>query len=371
MKTVTIFGTRPEAIKMAPVVKALQESENIENKILVTAQHREMLDQVLRLFQLKPDFDLDIMKHKQSLTHIMAKALEGIEKVLTEVTPDLVLVHGDTSTTLAGALAAYYQKIPVGHVEAGLRTYDKYQPFPEELNRHLTGVIADLHFAPTGKAKNFLLNEGVDEGSIFVTGNTVIDALLYTANIDYTFEDPVLKEFDFDRGPVMLLTAHRRENWGQPLEDICYAVKELVENNSDLRVIYPVHLNPRVREVVFSILGGHNRILLIEPLDYLPFVHLMKSVDIVLTDSGGIQEEAPSLNKPVLVLRNVTERPEAVEAGTVKVVGTDREKIYNEVSCLLNNKDEYNKIALAKNPFGDGKAAGRIVKIIEDYFRKS
>ena len=363
VKVLSIFGTRPEAIKMAPLVKELEKDDRIDSFVCVTAQHREMLDQVLDIFQIKPDFDLDIMKDRQTITSITTRSLEGLEGVMEELNPDIVLVHGDTSTTFAGALAAFYNKVKVGHVEAGLRTYDKYSPYPEEMNRVLTGNIADIHFAPTNNNKNNLLKENIKDG-IFITGNTVIDALDYTVDKDYKFKDEVLKEIDFTSKKHILLTAHRRENLGEPLENICRAVRRLVEENEDINVIYPMHLNPRVRETAREILGDLDRVDLIAPLDVLDMHNLMERSFMIMTDSGGIQEEAPSLGKPVLVLRSETERPEAVEFSTVRLIGTEEEDIYKAGTLLIRDKEEYKKMETAVNPYGDGKASKRIVDFL-------
>ncbi|MFW5999286.1 MAG: non-hydrolyzing UDP-N-acetylglucosamine 2-epimerase [Halanaerobiaceae bacterium] len=359
-KVVILFGTRPEAIKMAPVVKQLEEVEDLETVVAVTAQHREMLDQVLELFNIEPDYDLNIMSGEQSLTDITVRVLEGLKPVFKTEKPDLVLVHGDTSTTFVGALASYYRRIKVGHVEAGLRTGDKYSPFPEEMNRHLTGVLADLNFAPTPLAGKNLRAENVAPENIFVTGNTVIDALLTAVDEDFKFEEPELRKIDFGKRKVVLLTAHRRENLGQPLENIFAAVREIAENRAEVEVVFPVHLNPAVRRVAWDILGEEDSVHLIEPLPYRPFANLMARSYLVLSDSGGIQEEAPGLGKPVLVLRDTTERPEAVTAGTVKKVGTDRERIVEFALKLLTRPEEYQRMASAVNPYGDGRAAGRI-----------
>ncbi|OLS02628.1 non-hydrolyzing UDP-N-acetylglucosamine 2-epimerase [Tissierella creatinophila] len=363
VKVLSIFGTRPEAIKMAPLVKELESNEKIESFVCVTAQHREMLDQVLEMFHIKPDFDLDIMKDRQTITSITTRSLEGLERVIEELNPDLVLVHGDTSTTFAGALAAFYHKVKVGHVEAGLRTYDKYSPYPEEMNRVLTGNIADLHFAPTTTNKENLLKENINK-DIFITGNTVIDALNYTVDKDYIFKDEYLKGLNFNEERYILLTAHRRENLGEPLEDICNAVKSLIEDNKDINVIYPMHLNPRVRETVRGILGNVKRVHLIEPLEVTDMHNLMDRCFMIMTDSGGIQEEAPALGKPVLVLRAETERPEAVSAGTVKLVGVKEKDIFREANILLKKHEEYEKMKHAINPYGDGLASKRIVNFI-------
>lgn len=367
-KVITIFGTRPEAIKMAPLIKELEKREEIESKVCVTAQHREMLDQVLKLFDIKPDFDLNIMKTKQSLTGITSRVLEGLEEVFKEEKPDMILVHGDTTTTFAGSLAAFYQQIKVGHVEAGLRTFNKYFPFPEEMNRKLTGSLADLHFAPTKGSKQNLLREGINETDIYITGNTVIDAMKHTVEKDYVFENDELNSIDFINKKVIMITAHRRENWGEGIENICTALNRIVEQNDDVELVYLVHLNPVVKDVVFERLGERDRIHLLSPLDTKETHNLMNKSFMVMTDSGGLQEEAPHLGKPVLVLRDVTERPEAVEAGTVKLVGTDVEKIVLEANELLNNSEAYSKMSKSINPYGDGKASKRIVDAILKYF---
>ena len=356
-----IFGTRPEAIKMAPLVKALENQDEIHTITTVTAQHREMLDQVLNLFNIKPAYDLNIMAPEQTLTQITVKVLQRIESIIKKEKPDLILVHGDTSTTFVSSLAAFYHQIPVGHVEAGLRTYNKYSPYPEEMNRKLTGCLADLHFAPTQTAKDALLKEGIKQESIVVTGNTVIDALLQTVNKDYVFKDETLKKLDFHNKKIILVTAHRRENLGERMQNIFLAIKEIVENNPDIEVVLPVHLNPVVQQAVHEVLAGVERVRLISPLEYEEFVNLMDRCYLVLTDSGGLQEEAPTLGKPVLVLRDTTERPEAVEAGTVKLVGTDRGRIVKETTTLITKQTEYQKMAEAINPYGDGKAAERII----------
>jgi len=370
-KIITIFGTRPEAIKMAPLVKELEKREGIESKICVTAQHREMLDQVLELFDIKPDFDLNIMKTKQSLTGITNRILEGLETIFKEEKPDMILVHGDTTTTFSSALAAYYQQIKVGHVEAGLRTFDKYFPFPEEMNRKLTGAIADLHFSPTKRAKNNLLREGIDEKSIYITGNTVIDAMLHTVQDNYIFENKELNEIDFKNKKVIMITAHRRENWGGGISNICEALNEIVDKNKDVELVYLVHLNPIVKDMVYEKLGGKERVHLLNPLDTKETHNLMNKCFMVMTDSGGLQEEAPHLGKPVLVLRDVTERPEAVEYGTVKLVGTNKEKMIDEANILINSKEAYEKMSKAVNPYGDGKASERICDAIMKYLNLS
>ena len=366
-KIITIFGTRPEAIKMAPLVKELERREEIESKVCVTAQHREMLDQVLELFDITPDFDLNIMKSKQTLTGITNRVLEGLEEVFDIEKPDMILVHGDTTTTFAGALAAFYKQIKVGHVEAGLRTFNKYFPFPEEMNRKLTGSLADLHFAPTKGSKNNLLREGVNENDIYITGNTVIDAMQHTVDEDYIFENDELNKIDFENKKIIMITAHRRENWGEGIENICEALNRIVEENKDVELVYLVHLNPVVKDVVFEKLGNKERVHLLSPLDTKETHNLMNRSFMVMTDSGGLQEEAPHLGKPVLVLRDVTERPEAVEAGTVKLVGTDVAKIVEEANELINNIDAYNKMSKSINPYGDGLASKRIVNAILKY----
>ncbi|HIV85983.1 MAG TPA: UDP-N-acetylglucosamine 2-epimerase (non-hydrolyzing) [Candidatus Monoglobus merdigallinarum] len=371
IRVMTIFGTRPEAIKMAPLVKELEKnSEYIDSVVCVTAQHREMLDQVLRIFDITPDYDLNIMHERQTLVNIATRALEGLDGIMKKDKPDLVLVHGDTSTTFAGSLAAYYNHIAVGHVEAGLRTYDKYFPFPEEINRRITGVIADMHFAPTVRNEQNLLSEGTKPENIYVTGNTVIDALKTTVRDDYVFSDDGLKSVDWNGKRVIVMTAHRRENLGEPLENICRAVLRLVNEFEDVEVVYPVHLNPAVRETVYSILGGNGRIKLIDPVNADELHNAIKRGFMVMTDSGGLQEEAPSLGKPVLVLRNETERPEAVDAGTVKIAGVDEDRIYSLAKELLVNAEEYKKMARAVNPYGDGHASERIVKAIIQNFSK-
>jgi UDP-N-acetylglucosamine 2-epimerase (non-hydrolysing) len=368
LKFITVFGTRPEAIKMAPLVKQLEQyPEEIECKVVVTAQHREMLDQVLDLFSIKPDYDLDIMQERQSLSGITGRVLAGLEPIFAREKPDLVFVHGDTTTTFAAGLAAFYQQIAVGHVEAGLRTYEKYAPFPEEINRCLTGVLTDFHFAPTARAKANLIKENIREERIYVTGNTVIDALFSIVQPDYKFQSPDLKDFSWGKNRLVLVEAHRRENLNQ-MNQICQGLKKLVEAIPDLELIFPVHLNPAVREPVNRILSGLERVHLIEPLDYLEFANLMNKADLIITDSGGIQEEAPALGKPVLVLRDVTERPEAVEAGTVALVGTEAENIFSLAKGLLNDENEYKKMATARNPFGDGLAAQRIVQAVRSYY---
>lgn len=365
IKVMTVFGTRPEAIKMAPIVLELQKHpDTIVPVVAVTAQHREMLDQVLNLFHIKPDHDLNIMAAGQTLFDITTRAMMGLDKVLTEEKPDIVLVHGDTTTTFAGALAAYYHQTAVGHVEAGLRTHNKYSPFPEEMNRRLTGCIADLNFAPTSTSEANLLAENVPPESIFVTGNTVIDALHHTVRDDFDFQENSLKDVDFANKRIILVTTHRRENLGEPMRHVYKALKQLTEEFDDVEVVFPVHKNPKVREVVNEELGGLAKVHLIDPLDYEPFANLMHRAYLILTDSGGVQEEAPALGKPVLVLRDTTERPEAVDAGTVKLIGTDRERVYEEAKKLLTDRAEYSRMAESVNPYGDGKAAARIIQAI-------
>ena len=375
MKVLTIFGTRPEAIKLAPVIKELEKNPEIVSRICVTAQHRQMLDQVLQLFEINPDFDLDLMREDQSLFDITASILQNLEEVLKEERPDIVLVHGDTTTAFVASLAAYYFKIKIGHVEAGLRTYDKYNPFPEEINRRLVDVLCDLWFAPTKNAKQNLLREGAPDDKIFVTGNTVIDALLWVTKhqASPTVQEGMKRQLydtfgvSLDKRRVILVTGHRRESFGEGFENICQGLKKIAEHNPDIQLIYPVHLNPSVRGPVFRILGDTTNVHLIEPLDYALFVFLMNRAYIILTDSGGIQEEAPSLGKPVLVMREKTERPEAIEAGTAKLIGTDCERIFTETQQLLDDQVEYEKMSMATNPFGDGNAAERIVQVLCRY----
>lgn len=369
LKVLTVVGTRPEAIKMAPLIQALAGDTRFESAICVTAQHRQMLDQVLQLFDLVPDFDLDIMKPGQHLSDITATILTAIGKVFESFKPDVVLVHGDTTTTLATSLAAYYHKIPVGHVEAGLRTGNLYSPWPEEANRKLTAALAELHFSPTEGSRANLIREGIDETKIHVTGNTVIDALLYVAkktHADSALQRKLAKEFGFlnPERKLILVTGHRRESFGGGFERICQALLKIVQDFDDVEIVYPVHLNPNVREPVNRLLAGVERIHLIEPVEYLPFVWLMSSAYLILTDSGGIQEEAPSLGKPVLVLRETTERPEAVNSGTVRLVGTNSERIVSEVSALLSDQSAYEKMTKAHNPYGDGNACERILNAL-------
>lgn len=367
IKVMTVFGTRPEAIKMAPLVRALEQNENTESIVCVTAQHREMLDQVLEIFDIKPDYDLNIMQPRQTLSTITEKSLHGLDEVLDQAKPDIVLVHGDTSTTFAGALAAFYHKIPVGHVEAGLRTYDKYSPFPEEMNRKLTGQIASLHFAPTPRNRDNLAREGITDG-VSVVGNTVVDAIHITVKLDFAFRDEQLKTLDFENNRVVLVTAHRRENYGEPMENICRAIAELSAAYPDVHFVYPVHLSPYVRETAEKFLGGNERIHLIHPLSVDEMHNLMARCYLIMTDSGGLQEEAPSLGKPVLVLRRETERPEAIEAGTVKLAGVEQENIVRLARELFDDADAYAAMAHAVNPYGDGKTSARIVQAIEHYF---
>lgn len=368
IKVMSIFGTRPEATKMAPLIKAMDKCDEIEQIVCVTAQHREMLDQVLEIFDLHPDYDLDIMTQRQTLTGITTKALIGLEDVMNQAKPDLVLVHGDTTTTFAGALAAFYGGIKLGHVEAGLRTYDKFQPFPEEMNRVLTGHMADLHFAPTKLAKEHLLKENISDDGIFITGNTAVDCLKHTIRDNFKFDLDELNNIDYKNKRVITMTAHRRENLGEPLENICKAVLRIVEDYEDVEVVYAVHFNPAVREVANKYLSNNTRIHLVDPLDITNMHNLMNLSYLVMTDSGGLQEEVPSMGKPVLVLRNVTERPEGVEAGTLKLAGVVEEDIYREAKELLDNKKSYDKMVAAKNPFGDGYAAERIVEAIRYHF---
>lgn len=368
IKVMTIFGTRPEAIKMAPLVLELQKyPERFESIVTVTAQHRQMLDQVLNIFGITPDYDLNIMKDRQTLVDVTIRGLEGLDKVMKEVKPDIVLVHGDTTTTFIASLAAFYNQIVVGHVEAGLRTWNKYSPFPEEMNRQLTGVMADLHFSPTTMSAENLRRENKKEESIFVTGNTAIDALTTTVKEEYHHE--VLDSLGDDR--LILLTAHRRENLGEPMRNMFRAVKRIVDEQKDVQVIYPVHLNPVVREIADEILGNDPRIRLIEPLDVIDFHNFASRAHLILTDSGGVQEEAPSLGVPVLVLRDTTERPEGIEAGTLKLAGVDEDTIYNLATELLTDDAAYEKMAKAVNPYGDGEASRRICDAISYYFKQS
>jgi len=371
IKVIVIFGTRPEAIKMAPLVKELEKNLRIQCIVCVTAQHREILDQVLDLFNIVPQYDLNIMKSKQSLTGITCSVLQGLEDIFESEKPNIVLVHGDTTTTFAAALAAFYRKIPVGHVEAGLRTHNKFFPYPEEINRKLTSSLADLHFAPTTTSKENLLNEGIEENSIFVTGNTVIDAMKFTIKDDYIFENCDLNKIDYKNKKVIMVTAHRRENWGVGIENICNALKIVAEENKDVEILYLVHPNPIVKDMVHSILKGVNGIHLMRPIDTNEIHNLMKKCYLVMTDSGGIQEEAPHLGKPVLVLRDVTERVEAEKAGTVRLVGTDVHEIVLNANKLIRNSDEYNNMSRSINPYGDGYASAKIVDALLNYFKEN
>ena len=367
IKVMSIFGTRPEAIKMAPLVKELEKRNEIESIVCVTAQHRQMLDQVLETFKIKPDYDLNIMKDGQTLGDITTRALTGIEGIIKEVKPDIVLVHGDTTTTFAGALAAFYNQVAIGHVEAGLRTNDKYSPFPEEMNRQMVDCMTDMYFAPTNISKANLLKENIEEEKIYVTGNTAIDAM--TTTVDDNYQHPEL-DWIKSNERMILLTAHRRENLGEPMRHIFKAIKRIVDEFEDVKVIYPIHLNPKVRSVANEVFKSCDRVKLIEPLEVFDFHNFQNKSYIILTDSGGIQEEAPSLGKPVLVLRDTTERPEGIEAGTLKLVGTDENVIYEETKKLLTDKEEYEKMSKASNPYGDGHASERIVDAIIEKFKK-
>ena len=371
IKVLTVFGTRPEGIKMSPVIKRLNDHDLIEHKACVTGQHREMLDQVMDIFKIKPDYDLNIFKGGQSLSEITTKSLIGLEKVIKEFKPDLLLVQGDTTTVFAGALAGFYNGVKIGHIEAGLRSGDLYSPFPEEANRKLTGIVTNFHFAPTETSRENLLNEGYDDSTIYITGNTSIDALLEVTSKEYKFENEFLNNLDYDNKKIILLTSHRRENLGKPMENIFTAMKEIVEKHSDVEVVFPVHLNPKVRDIANKILGENEKVHLIEPLDYLPFAHLQKKAYLIVTDSGGVQEEAPTLGKPVLVVRRETERPEGIEAGTAKLIGLEKDNIFKQVDLLLNDSDEYEKMSTAVNPYGDGHASQKIVEIIVDQFKKN
>ena len=366
IKVMTIFGTRPEAIKMAPLVKELNKHKQIKSIVCVTAQHREMLDQVLETFKIIPDYDLNIMKQGQTLSDVTVNALVGLEKVIKEVMPDIVLVHGDTTTTFVGALAAFYNQVSIGHVEAGLRTYDKYSPYPEEMNRQMVSRLADLHFSPTNVSANNLINEGIEKNKIIVTGNTAIDAMSTTINKNYNHP-----EFEWlGESKLILLTAHRRENLGEPMRNIFRGIKRAVDEIKDVKVIYPIHKNPKVREIANEIFGADDKIKLIEPLEVFDFHNFQNKAYIILTDSGGIQEEAPSLGKPVLVLRDTTERPEGIKAGTLKLVGTNEDTIYEEIKKLFENKNEYIKMSKASNPYGDGHASEKIVEGIIQWYNK-
>jgi len=370
IKVMTLFGTRPEAIKMAPLVKALEAEPEIESVVVVTAQHRQMLDQVLELFEITPKHDLNIMKAGQTLSEITSRVLLGVEEVLKYEKPDIVLVHGDTSTTFTGGLAAFYQQIPVGHVEAGLRSGNIYSPYPEEMNRVLTTRLAEIHFAATEGNVDNLLREGIDPQAIVKTGNTVIDALMSVIDASYTFEDNRLNKIDFESQKVILLTAHRRENLGEPMENIFGAVRRIVDDFQDVELIFPVHMNPAIRQIADKHLANHPRIHMIEPLEYEAFANLQSRCYLIMTDSGGIQEEAPALGKPVVVLRTETERPEAVDAGTVVIAGVDEENIYKVTSQLISDKSFYNKMAESTNPYGDGHACARIVDALKNWYAK-
>ncbi|WP_239732779.1 UDP-N-acetylglucosamine 2-epimerase (non-hydrolyzing) [Mammaliicoccus sp. P-M55] len=363
-KIMTIFGTRPEAIKMAPLVLELKNDPELQPIVVVTAQHREMLDSVLETFDITPDYDLNIMKQGQTLSEVTSRVLGGLESVIQEAKPDMILVHGDTTTTFAGSLAAFYNEVAIGHVEAGLRTWNKYSPFPEEMNRQMTGVLADLHFSPTDQSKHNLLQENKKEESIVVTGNTAIDALSTTVSDDY--ESDIINRHEGKR--IVLLTAHRRENIGKPMENIFKAVRQIVEEHEDVVVVYPMHKNPKVRNIANQILSDHERIELIEPLEVIDFHNFAANSHLILTDSGGVQEEAPSLGKPVLVLRDTTERPEGVEAGTLKLAGIEQDNVYKETKTLLTDQALYERMSIAQNPYGDGKASKRICENIKYYF---
>lgn len=364
MKVMTVFGTRPEAIKMAPIVKQLDLHNEIENLVCVTAQHREMLDQVLNLFEIEPDYDLNIFKKGQSLTDITIGALKGLEDVIKKEKPDVVLVQGDTTTVFAGALAAFYQGVKIGHVEAGLRSGNIYSPYPEEANRRLAGIVSNFHFVPTERNRQNLLSEGYKDENIYITGNTVIDALQYSVKEDYIFNNSLLNKVEYSKKRVILLTSHRRENIGKPMKNIFKAIKDITNLYDDVEVIFPVHLNPKVREIADGILGGNPNIHLIEPLDYEPFTNLMSKSYLVVTDSGGLQEEAPTLGKPVLVVREETERPEGIQSGTARLVGTSYENIFKNLDSLLMDKSLYDSMAKSINPYGDGRAAEKIVEIL-------
>lgn len=364
IRVMTVFGTRPEAIKMAPVIAELKTRSEIETIVCVTAQHREMLDQVLEVFDIVPDYDLNIMKKKQSLSEITSRVLLGLEEVIRAVMPDIILVHGDTSTTYAGALAAFYNHVKIGHVEAGLRTYDKLSPFPEEANRQMVSILADIHFAPTLKSKENLLNEGIDERNIIVTGNTAIDSLKSTIKENY--ENNI---FNFnENNKLLLLTSHRRENLGKPMVNIFKAINRVTKEYSNVEIVFPIHKNPEIRKIADDVFANNNKVHIIEPLEVVDFHNIMNKAYLILTDSGGIQEEAPSLGKPVLVLRDTTERPEGVSAGTLKLVGTDENKIHDTIIELLEDNGKYKQMSMAKNPYGDGKASKRIVDSIIKYF---
>lgn len=369
IKVMTVFGTRPEGIKMAPIIKEMKKRKEIDSITCITAQHRDMLDQVLKLFKIEPDYDLNIFKKGQSLTEITTRALQGLEDVIKKESPDVLLVQGDTTTVFSGALAAFYQGVKIGHVEAGLRSFNILSPYPEEANRRLTGIMANFHFAPTEKNRDNLIRENYDKKNIFITGNTVIDALKYTVKEDYKFENTLLNNLDYENKKIILLTSHRRENIGRPMENIFQAIDDITKHHIDVEVVFPIHLNPKVRNIAKKILGENKRVHLIEPLDYEPFTNLISKVYLVITDSGGLQEEAPALAKPVLVVRRETERPEGINAGTAKLVGTEYEDIYENLDLLLSNKEEYISMAKAVNPYGDGFAAKKIVDIIVESFK--
>lgn len=368
IKVLSIFGTRPEAIKMAPLVKELERREEIKSIVCVTAQHRQMLDQVIETFELKPDYDLDIMKQGQTLADITTRVLYGLEDIIKKEKPDIVLVHGDTTTTFAGALAAFYNQVDIGHVEAGLRTNDKYSPYPEEMNRQMVDCMTDMYFAPTNLSKQNLLDENIEETKIYVTGNTAIDAMATTVKEDYTHKE---LEWIKDNERLILVTAHRRENLGEPMRHIFKAIRKIVDEFSDVKVLYPIHLNPKVRDVAHEVFDGCDRVKLIEPLEVFDFHNFINKCYMIMSDSGGVQEEAPSLGKPVLVLRDTTERPEGIEAGTLKLVGTNEDNIYKEAKILLTDMKEYEKMSKASNPYGDGHASERIADaIVKKYINK-
>lgn len=365
-KIMVVFGTRPEAIKMIPIIKQIEKEKDLKLTVCTTGQHKDMLNQVLKKFNIVPDYNLDIMKKAQTITYITTVIINKIDEIIKKEKPNIILVHGDTTTSLATAIAAYYNKVKIGHVEAGLRTHNKYSPYPEEMNRVLISDLADIHFAPTQANKNSLLIEGIDEKNIFITGNTVIDAMQLTINKDYKFEEEKLNKIDFNKNKkYILLTAHRRENLGEPIRNICKAIKILAEKRNDVEVIFPVHYNPKVREVVFKYLGNNKKVHLLDPINVFDMHNLMSKVYLVMTDSGGLQEEAPAIGKPVLVLRENTERPEAIKNGVAKIVGANTENIMKEVEILLDNDKEYNKMAKSVNPYGDGHASERIVEIIK------
>ena len=370
MKIMTVFGTRPEGVKMAPIIKAIDKRGDIDQVVCITAQHREMLDQVINLFEIKPDYDLDIFKPGQTLTDITTNALKGLEDVIKKEKPDILLVQGDTTTVFAGALAAFYQKVRIGHVEAGLRSGNLYSPYPEEANRKLTGIVTDFHFAPTVANRENLLKEGYPQEKIFITGNTVIDALKYAVKENYIFQDDRLNNIDFENKRLVLLTSHRRENLGKPMENIFNAVRDAIDLFEDVLVVFPVHLNPKVREIANLAFKNNPKVLLTEPLDYEPFTNIMAKAYLAVTDSGGLQEEAPALGKPVLVVREETERPEGITAGTAKLVGTEYKDVYENLVKLLEDNIEYEKMAKAVNPYGDGTAAEKIVDVIVNELKK-